>query len=299
VTGNKIAFAYTAENVNGFSTADAALGFSLNGAFNYGLDQVVTWTGANSGGPATISKALIRAANNTIAVASRSVVGTVADVNLLKLDASDFINLGDANAKGFTLSTTNSTTAGATGFAYTGTFNGAAALNTVYSTMQLSASLTGSSAANPTLLRGLSFNLTNGMIGGGQIGFLRGLDLGISVNASTATQNAEGIVVEVATNLGTVSTAYGFHIYGLPGSSTTSKIGIQDESGGIWRITGMTFATLTAAPYGTANNGSVTYCTDCKNVSGDSVTAGSVVVSGSTTGGTFVWRVNGQWRVFF
>lgn len=77
-------------------------------------------------------------------------------------------------------------------------------------------------------------------------------------------------------------------------ATPTSKLEVAGDitiTGGKLISGGLLFANL-----GTTAN-SIVYCTDCKNVATDGAAAGSVAANAGT--GTFVFRVNGAWRIFY
>jgi hypothetical protein len=76
--------------------------------------------------------------------------------------------------------------------------------------------------------------------------------------------------------------------------NTGTKYAFIDYQG--WHPPQATFAALGAAPYSTSPNGSVVFCTDCKNVTDDTTgTFDSAIASGGH--GTMVLMENGSWRV--
>src|SRR6185369_3403056 len=82
-----------------------------------------------------------------------------------------------------------------------------------------------------------------------------------------------------------------FVMYTRSGGGSFSEA-VVVSSGGYMQQIGKTLATL--AP---AGDGSIAWATDAKNVSADGATPGSIAVGSGS--GAFVFRVGGNWRVFY
>lgn len=146
-------------------------------------------------------------------------------------------------ANSSTITNTVSTTAGVGG------------LNSFVTQTQANAEFTNDSAASMTWiisantatneLLGVPFGLTavNNLTGGGALQNVRMFNLAFATNASTQTDTAQYLYIGDSTTSGTVTTGYGVYIASLQG---TTKYGIYDASGGIWKTTSTVASTSTS-----------------------------------------------------
>lgn len=176
-------------------------------------------------------------------------------------------------------------TSGSTSYTYAVVAYGSTGNTPASSTLNTT---TGNAALSSTNFNQIAWNPVSGAtkycvwrtVGGGStgnIGCTSALSIPTSPMAFGYTVNASG-----------VSVAYLFNDTGLAGDS--ASLPTLNSTGGV-QLTSFVFANLPAS-----NNGTMLYCSDCKNVTDDTTgTFDSAAASGGH--GTNVLRENGAWRV--